>query len=63
MPRKSKLMQSVERKYHKRLEDLLPEMIEKKGLEKTAGELGVAKATVQFWFLALGIPLTRLPRP
>ena len=60
MANKSKLMLKVEEKFNQRLETLLPPMITSKGLTWTAKEIGVTKATLNYWNLALGITVRRV---
>jgi hypothetical protein len=60
MIRKTKLMQSVETRFHRPLERLLPEMVNEKGLSYAALELGVSKATLGYWLLKLGISVRRV---
>lgn len=60
MAKKTKLMQQVEERYQRPLERLLPEMLNENGLSGTAEELKVAKATVGYWSLKLGINVQRV---
>ena len=60
MVRKTDLMHRVEREYGRKLEQLLPEMINEKGLTRTAEELGLSKATVGYWLLKFGIQTKRV---
>lgn len=60
MVRRTKLMQSVEQKYNKPLEKLLPEMYNEKGLPAMATELGISKGTLWYWLLKFGINVRRV---
>ena len=60
MTRKTKLMLSVEQKYNKPLERLLPEMYNEKGLPAMAAELGISKGTLWYWLLKFGINVRRV---
>lgn len=60
MARKTKLMLRVEAERKQALEQLLPEMINEKGLTATAEELGIGKATLGYWLLKLGINVRRV---
>ena len=60
MVRKSKLMRSVEKRFNRPLERLLPEMINEKGLSETAEELRINKATLGYWLLKFGITVRRI---
>lgn len=60
MVRKTKLMQSVEQKYNKPLERLLPELYNEKGLPAMAAELGISKGTLWYWLLKFGINVRRV---
>ncbi len=53
--RKTKLMLSVEEKFQRPLETLVPEMVNLHGLSHAATELGVNTATLSYWMLKLGI--------
>ncbi len=55
MARKTKLMLRVEKEQGRPLVRLLPEMIHNLGLNGTAEELGVTRATLAYWLLKLGI--------
>lgn len=58
--RKTKLMLSVEERFGKPLEELIPPMVNELGLTNTADEFGVSKATLGYWLLKLGIRVRRL---
>ena len=60
MLRKTKLMVSVEQRYNKPLEKLLPELYNEKGLPAMASELGVSKGTLWYWLLKFGINVRRV---
>ena len=60
MVRKTKLMMSVEQKYNKPLEKLLPELYNEKGLPAMAAELGISKGTLWYWLLKFGINVRRI---
>ena len=60
MLRKTKLMVSVEQRYNKALEQLLPELYNEKGLPAMASELGVSKGTLWYWLLKFGINVRRV---
>ncbi|MCL0101517.1 hypothetical protein M1O29_00315 [Dehalococcoidia bacterium] len=60
MVRKTKLMVSVEQRYDKPLEQLLPELYNEKGLPAMAAELGVSKGTLWYWLLKFGINVRRV---
>ena len=60
MSNKSKRMREVEAEFCQSLENLLPPMITSKGLTWTAKEIGVTKATLNYWLLALGIKVRRI---
>ena len=60
MVRKTKLMQSVEERYDKPLEKLLPDMYNEKGLPAMAAELGISKGTLWYWLLKFGITVRRV---
>jgi len=53
-------MRLVEEQQSAPLEQLLPQMINEKGLCETADELGVSKATLGYWVLKLGINVRRV---
>ena len=57
---KSKRMLEVEEEFGQMLETLLPPMITALGLTLTAREIGVTKATLNYWNLALGIKVRRI---
>jgi len=60
MARKTKLMQRVEAQFQRPLEQLLPQLVNEKGLTAAAEELGVSKATLGYWLLKLGITVRRV---
>ncbi len=60
MTRKTKLMLSVEQRYNKPLERLLPEMYNEKGLPAMAAEMGISKGTLWYWLLKFGINVRRV---
>lgn len=60
MMRKTKLMRSVEEKYKRPLEKLLPEMYNEKGLPGMAEELQISKGTLWYWMLKFGIHVRRV---
>lgn len=60
MPGKTKLMRRVEERFQRPLEQLLPELVNEKGLTAAAEELGVSKATVGYWMLKMGISVRRV---
>ena len=60
MARKSKKMLQVEKKFRQPLEELLPRLINEKGLTDTANELGLSKATLGYWLLKLQIRVERV---
>lgn len=60
MIRKTKLMMSVEQRYSKPLEKLLPELYNEKGLPAMAAELGISKGTLWYWLLKFGINVRRV---
>ncbi len=60
MVRKTKLMRSVEEKYQRPLEKLLPDMYNERGLPAMAEELGISKGTLWYWLLKFGISIQRI---
>lgn len=60
MAGKTKLMRRVEEQFQRPLEQLLPEVVNAKGLTAAAQELGVSKATVGYWMLKMGISVRRV---
>lgn len=58
--RKTKLMQSVEEKFQRPLERLLPELVNQHGLSRAASELGGSISTMSYWMLKLGIRYRRV---
>ena len=59
MAKKTKLMLGVEKEQGRTLERLLPEMVNKLGLNGSAEALGVSRATLGYWLLKLGISVRR----
>lgn len=60
MARKTKLMKSIEDRYRRPLENLLPEMYNEKGLPTMAEELGVSRSTLWYWLLKYGVSVRRI---
>ncbi len=60
MTRKTKLMKSIEDRYHRPLEKLLPEMYNEKGLPSMAEELAVSRSTLWYWLLKFGVSVRRI---
>lgn len=60
MPRKTRLMKSVEERYQRPLERLLAEMYNEKGLPGMAQEMGISKGTIWYWLLKFGINVRRV---
>lgn len=60
MSRKSKLMRSVEERYNRPLEVLLPEMYNQMGLPAMADEMGINKGTLWYWLLKFGVNVRRV---
>ncbi|MBM3948398.1 MAG: hypothetical protein FJ312_04000 [SAR202 cluster bacterium] len=60
MQRKTKKMVSVEKRFQRPLEKMLPELVTEQGLSATADQLGVSKATLGYWLLKLGINVRRV---
>ncbi len=60
MARKAKKMLQVEKQCRQPLEELLPRLINEKGLTDTANELGLSKATLGYWLLKLQIRVVRV---
>lgn len=58
--RKTKLMRQVEESHRQPMEQLLPAMINDRGLTATALAFGVSKATVGYWVLKLRIDVRRV---
>ncbi|MCH7828885.1 hypothetical protein IH982_03450 [Patescibacteria group bacterium] len=61
--KKTNLMLSVERHFKQPLEQLLPAMIndqEESDLQEIASQLDVSKATLNYWFLKLGINVRKV---
>jgi len=59
--RKSAQMLRVEQNHGGRaLEKLLPELINEKGFSEAASELGVNKATLNYWLLKFQIRIERI---
>lgn len=53
--KKTKKMLSVEKKFRRELETLIPELVNDHGLVGAADELGLGKATLSYWMLKLSI--------
>jgi hypothetical protein len=60
LARKTKLMRSIEEKFQRPLEKLVPELVNQHGLSHAAGEMGVSTATLSYWMLKLGIRYRRV---
>ena len=60
MNRKTKKMASVEERFERPLEKMLPELVTEQGLSATAEQLGVSKATLGYWLLKLEIRVRRV---
>jgi len=60
MLKKSKKMIKIEEGLNKPLEEALPEMVTNLGLTGAANELGVGKATLNYWLLKFGISVRRV---
>ena len=60
MSRKSKLMRSVEERYNRPLEALLPEMYNQMGLPAMSDEMGINKGTLWYWLLKFGVNVRRV---
>ena len=60
--KKSTKMLEVEKKYFGKtpLERALPEMVNRVGLTATAKELGLSKATLNYWMLKFGIRIRKV---
>ena len=58
--RKTPQMELVELKHGIKLEDALPNMLNDYGLTGTADRLGIAKQTLGYWLLKLGINVRRV---
>ena len=54
MARKTKLMRTVEERFNRPLERLLPEMVNERGLTDTAVALGISNSVLGYWLLKLG---------
>ncbi|MDP2950516.1 MAG: hypothetical protein Q8P22_13405 [Chloroflexota bacterium] len=53
--RKTRLMEEVEQRYGGPLEQVLPDLLNKRGLTGTARVLQVSNQSVEYWILKLGI--------
>ena len=62
MARKTKLMRTVEDRFNRPLERLLPEMVNERGLTDTAVALGISNSVLGYWLLKLGITMRRVAR-
>ena len=60
MARKTKLMRTVEERFNRPLERLLPEMVNERGLTDTATALGISNSVLGYWLLKLGITMRRV---
>ena len=60
MARKTKLMRTVEERFNRPLERLLPEMVNERGLTDTAVALGISNSVLGYWLLKLGITMRRV---
>ena len=60
MARKTKLMRTVEDRFNRPLERLLPEMVNERGLTDTAVALGISNSVLGYWLLKLGITMRRV---
>ena len=60
MLKKSKKMIKIEEGLSKPLEEALPELVTNLGLTGAANELGVGKATLNYWLLKFGISVRRV---
>ena len=60
MLKKSKKMLKIEQGLDKPLEEALPELVTNLGLTGAANELGVGKATLNYWLLKFGISVRRV---
>ena len=60
MARKTKLLRTVEERFNRPLERLLPEMVNERGLTDTAAALGISNSVLGYWLLKLGITMRRV---
>tara|TARA_B110000116_G_C16292269_1_gene339962 strand:+ start:266 stop:487 length:222 start_codon:yes stop_codon:yes gene_type:complete len=60
MLKKSKKMLKIEQGLNQPLEEVLPELVTNLGLTGAANELGVGKATLNYWLLKFGISVRRV---
>ena len=60
MPRKTKMMLEVEHKLGEPLEHTIPRLVNESGITHAAQQMGVSKATVNYWMLKLGIRVQRI---
>ncbi|MBL06388.1 MAG: hypothetical protein CL773_00775 [Chloroflexi bacterium] len=58
--KKTSKMLSVEKKFKRDLERIIPELVNEKGLTGAAKELGLGKATLSYWMLKLGIQFRKV---
>ena len=58
--KKTKKMLSVEKKYRRDLEKIIPELVNEFGLTGAGKRLGVGKATLSYWMLKLGIQFRKV---
>ena len=60
MLKKSKKMIKIEEGLSTPLEEALPELVTNLGLTGAANELGVGKATLNYWLLKFGLSVRRV---
>lgn len=58
--RKTEKMLAVEKRHRRPLEDLLPDLVNDRGLTETAKVLGLSKATLGYWMLKFQIRVERV---
>ena len=58
--KKTSKMLSVEKKFKRDLERIIPELVNERGLTGAAKELGLGKATNTYWMLKLGIQFRKV---
>ena len=58
--KKTKKMKAVEAKFGEPLETMLPRMVTDMGLSETADHLGIAKASLGYWILKMGMEIRRV---
>ena len=59
MQQKTKLMFRFDQEISQPIETPLPRLINRQGIADTAAQLGVSKATINYWMLKLSIPVQR----